>query len=264
MSADSNAAPQAPGGSPPTGPVSSAPSAAYLFGAVVVRLSDRMMLCKVPGMPTEGFTIPGTAWAEIVSKCTAPHFRTSAYLNVTSDDVHANEVQLSYHVLTDDAVGYGIIAAKEVSRRQGHAALDELAALFKKMFVESPAKLSPKTVDVFAKPARELLTRLSGVPAGGAPGEEKVRKVKLAVDEVKSMALDNVERVIQRGQHIDDIVQATDDLQFQAQGFQRSSRELSNQLWWNSMKGKLIMGGAAGLFILIVLFTFFGGNGDKK
>lgn len=135
-----------------------------------------------------------------------------------------------------------------------------------------------KTVDVFARPARDILVRLSRLDTslsptrGGntnapgslsAPTDAKVKQVKLAVDEVKNIALDNVERVIQRGQRIDDIVQATDDLQFQAQGFQRNSRDLRNQLWWNSMKGKLLIGGVAVIFILLVLFTFFGGNGKK-
>ncbi|KAK7194919.1 vesicle-associated membrane protein [Novymonas esmeraldas] len=236
-----------------------------LYGAVVVRLVDRVMLCKTPGVPTDGFTVPGTAWADLVSRCSAPHFRSSAFLNVTADRDPTQEVTLSYHIMTDDALGYGVIGATAVSRREGHAALDDLAALFKKMFVEPPSKLNPKLVDVFARPARELLVRhSSGGGAGAGDGaENKVRKVKLAVDEVKNMALDNVERVIQRGQRIDDIVHATDDLQFQAEGFQRSSRDLRNQLWWNSMKGRLVIAGAASFMLLLLYFTFFVGGGKK-
>lgn len=231
-----------------------------LYGAVVVRLVDRVMLCKTPGMPATGFTIPGTAWADLVSRCSAPHFRTSAFLNVTADRDPTHEVTLSYHLMTDDALGYGVIGARTVSRREGHAALDELAALFKKMFVEPPAKLNPKLVDVFARPARDLLVKQS---TGGDAGENKVKKVKLAVDEVKNMALDNVERVIQRGQRIDDIVQATDDLQFQAEGFQRNSRDLRHQLWWGSMKEKLMVAAAVVVMLLLLYFTFFVGNGSS-
>ncbi|GET88388.1 vesicule-associated membrane protein, putative [Leishmania tarentolae] len=233
-----------------------------LYGAVVVRLVDRVMLCKAPSVPTDGFTIPGTAWADLVSRCSAPHFRTSAFLNVTADKDPKQEVTLSYHLMTDDALGYGIISAKTVSRRDAHAALDELAALFKKMFVEPSSKLNPKLVDVFVRPARDLLMKHSSGAAAGS-GENKVTKVKLAVDEVKNMALDNVERVIQRGQRIDDIVQATDDLQFQAEGFQRSSRDLRNQLWWSSVKGRIMLAGAVGFMLLLFYFTFFAGNGSK-
>ncbi|KAG5502481.1 hypothetical protein JIQ42_05359 [Leishmania sp. Namibia] len=234
-----------------------------LYGAVVVRLVDRVMLCKTPTVPTDGFTIPGTAWADLVSRCSAPHFRTSAFLNVTADSDPTQEVTLSYHIMTDDALGYGIIGAKAVGRREGHAALDELAALFKKMFVEPPSKLNPKLVDVFVRPARDLLMKLSSGAVSDS-SDNKVKKVKLAVDEVKNLALDNVERVIQRGQRIDDILQATDDLQFQAEGFQRNSRDLRNQLWWSSIKGRIVVAGAIGFMLMLVYFTFFAGDGSKK
>lgn len=230
-----------------------------IYGAVVVRLVDRVMLSKTPGVPTDGFTIPNTAWADLVSRCSAPHFRTSAFLNVTADRDPTQEVSLSYHIMTDDALGYGVIGARSLSRREGHAALDELAALFKKMFVEPPMKLSPKLVDVFARPARDLLVKQSSGAPGDA-GENKIKKVKLAVDEVKNMALDNVERAIQRGQRIDDIVQATDDLQFQAEGFQRNSRDLRNQMWWNSMKGRVMICGVGVFMLLLIYFTFFMGR----
>ncbi|KAG5505780.1 hypothetical protein JKF63_05116 [Porcisia hertigi] len=236
-----------------------------LYGAVVVRIVDRMMLFKTPDLPTDGFTIPGTAWADLVCRCSAPHFRTSAFLNVTSDDNPTQEVTLSYHLMTDDALGYGIVGAKAVGRREGHAALDEMAALFRKMFVEPPSRLNPKLVSVFARPARDLLMKQSSSGAAAAGlADSKVQKVKLAVNEVKNMALDNVERVIQRGQRIDDIVQATDDLQFQAEGFQRSSRDLRNQLWWNSIKGWLMIAGAVAFMLLLLYFTFFVGKGSSK
>ncbi|RNF08501.1 vesicule-associated membrane protein [Trypanosoma rangeli] len=238
-----------------------------IYGGVVVRLSDRLMLCKAPGCPTNDFSIPGTVWAEVVSKCAAPNFRTSSFISLQSEDAAATAAttaegptQLSYHIMTDSELAFAILADKAVARRQGHAALDEAAKTFRKMFVESVSKLNTKMVDVFVKPYRDLLLRMSG----SEEPEDKVRKVKIAVAEVKDLALDNVERVIQRGQRIDDIVQSTEDLQFQAQGFQRSSRDLRQQLWWNSMKGKLIIGGVAVFFIVIVMFVFFTGNGNNN
>ncbi|RNE97547.1 vesicule-associated membrane protein [Trypanosoma conorhini] len=233
-----------------------------IYGGIVVRLSDRLMLCKAPGCPTSDFAIPGVVWAEVVSKCAAPNFRTTSFISLHSEGEEAataaGPAQLSYHIMTDSELAFAILADKAVTRRQGHAALDEVAKTFRKMFVENVSKLNTKMVDVFVKPYRDLLLRMS---ESGEP-EDKVRRVKLAVAEVKDLALDNVERVIQRGQRIDDIVQSTEDLQFQAQGFQRSSRDLRQQLWWNSIKGKLIIGGVAAFFIVIVMFVFFAGNGN--
>lgn len=241
-------------------------SNAKIYGGIVVRLSDRLMLCKAPGFPTDDFVIPGTVWADVVSKCAAPNYRTSSFISLRDDNDEAvmgaddsnaaGTVQLSYHIMTDNELAFAILADAAISRRQGHAVLDEVSKTFRKMFVESVAKLGAKTVDVFVKPYRDLLLRAA---EAGDP-EDKVRRVRLAVDEVRDMALDNVERVIQRGQRIDDIVQSTEDLQLQAQGFQRSSRELRQQLWWNSVKGKIIVGGAVAFFVILVMFVFFSGN----
>ncbi|KEG09914.1 vesicule-associated membrane protein [Trypanosoma grayi] len=244
-----------------------------IYGGVVVRLSDRLMLCKAPGCPTSDLAIPGTAWADVVSKCSAPNFRTTTLVTLNNSEAASLSIpaegaeaaaagpnQLSCHIMTDNDLAFAILADTAVGRRQGHAALDEAAKMFHKMFVESVSKLTPRAVDVFVKPYRDLLLRMSE----GDESEDKVRKLKKTVAEVKDIALDNVERVIQRGQRIDDIVQSTEDLQFQAQGFQRSSRDLRQQLWWNSVKGKLMIGGVAAFFILIVLFVFSSGDGQNK
>lgn len=238
-----------------------------IYGGVVVRLTDQLILCKAPGHPPDNFSIPGTVWAEVVSKCCAPNFRTSSFISFDSDAAAAvaskadgeNTAQLSYHIMTDNELGFAVLADKAATRRHCHAALDEVSRTFRKMFVESVSKLNTKSVDVFVKTYRDILLRMS--ESGDA--NDKVRKVKKAVDEVKGLALDNVEQVIQRGQLIENIVQSTEELQFQAQGFQRSSRDLRQQLWWNSIKGKLIFGGAAAFFIILVLFVFFSGNGGK-
>ncbi|ORC89543.1 vesicule-associated membrane protein [Trypanosoma theileri] len=240
-----------------------------MYGGVVVRLADRMLLCKAPGYPTQDISIPSTAWAELVSKCSVPNFRGSAFITVDNNsNSEASALstamdgppQLSYHILSDNELAFALLGGKDVSRRQGHAALDEVAKTFRKMFVENVSKLNPKSVDVFVKPYRDVMLRMSE----SGDSEDKVKRVKKAVEEVKDLALDNVERVIQRGQRIDDIVQTTEDLQFQAQGFQRSSRDLRQQLWWNSVRGKLIFGGVALFFIMVVFFVFFSGGKDNS
>ncbi|KAH9597734.1 Synaptobrevin [Trypanosoma melophagium] len=244
-----------------------------MYGGVVVRLADRMLLCKAPGYPTQDISIPATAWTELVSKCSVPNFRGSAFLTLDNNNINGaaalaaapgggmeGPVQLSYHILSDNELSFALLGGKDVSRRQGHAALDEVAKTFRKMFVENVSKLTTKSVDVFVKPYRDVMVRMSE----SGDSEDKVQRVKKAVAEVKDLALDNVERVIQRGQRIDDIVQTTEDLQFQAQGFQRSSRDLRQQLWWNSVKGKLMFGGVAAFFIVIVMFVFFSGGNTNN
>ncbi|KAG8342353.1 putative Synaptobrevin [Trypanosoma vivax] len=233
-----------------------------IYGGVVVRLSDRLILCKAPGLPASDFSISELVWADVVSKCSVPNVRTSSNVSIAQDESleGLGHPRVSYHIVSDSELAFAILADESVPMRRAHAALDDASKTFRKMFVENVSKLNIKTVDVFVKPYRDLLLRVS---ESEGP-DDKVQKVKMAVEEVRELALDNVERVIERGQRIEDIVRSTEDLQLQAQGFQRSSRDLRRQLWWNSMKGKMLIAGVAIFLIFLVVFAFSGGSSDNK
>lgn len=216
-----------------------------LFGAVVVRLHDKLLLHQ--SSCEDG--VPASAWGEIISRCSAQNFRTSFIADSSGK-------RFGFHISSDDELAYAILSDENTSKRAAHLALDDLMKLFKKMFVESPSKLASNSCTVFQQPLLLLLARHSGANANV---DEKVMQVKRTVEEVKGLALDNVERVLARGQQIEEIISATDDLQSQAQGFQRSSRALRNQMWWNNAKAKFFIALGVIFFLLIVYFIFCGG-----
>jgi vesicle-associated membrane protein 7 len=213
------------------------------LGTLVVRLSDKLLLFK----SQTDETVSPTIWGELITRCTAPNFRTSSFL---ADD----EKRFGFHILSDDEIAFTLLSDESTTRRSAHIALDDISKLFKKMFVESPSKLSSNACDVFQQPLLQLLARHAKPDT-----DEKVRQVKRTVEEVKGLALDNVEKVLARGQQIEEIISATDDLQSQAQGFQRNSRALRNQMWWNNAKTKIFIIGGVLAFLLIVYFIFCGG-----
>lgn len=224
-------------------------SATPLYAAVVTRVSDGAELCLAPGCKLpEGKNFPHPLLNDIVQQfCRVPDF-------CVSDSRSFDGETFTFHVMTDTDIGFVLLAGKSLSRVKGHEALQEISQLFHRMFVESPNRLTNESTLSFVRPAHELLVRLSASPLQDDSGLQKVKK---EIEEVKTIAIDNVNRAVQRGARLDDILEATDDLQYQAQGFHQNSRQVYNQLWWNSMKGKLLMGGVATAFILIILFTFF-------
>lgn len=158
--------------------------------------------------------------------------------------------------MSDDEVGFALVSDEATSRRAAHAALDEIGKLFHRMFVEPVVKLSNTSCDVFKLPLLQVMAKYA---EPNVLVDDKIKRVKQTVEEVKGLALDNVERVLQRGQQIDEIISATDDLQAQAQGFQRSSRALRQQMWWNDIRAKAAIGGGIAVFLLLVYFVFCGG-----
>ena len=61
----------------------------------------------------------------------------------------------------------------------------------------------------------------------------KVASVQRQVDAVRDVMVENIERVLERGERIELLVDKTDGLRDQAARFQASGRALRQKMWWN-------------------------------
>ncbi|PIN14861.1 Synaptobrevin/VAMP-like protein [Handroanthus impetiginosus] len=82
----------------------------------------------------------------------------------------------------------------------------------------------------------------------------KLSKLKAQITEVKGIMMDNIEKVLDRGEKIELLVDKTENLQFQADSFQRQGRQLRRKMWFQNLHTKLMVGG--GVLILIGLIWF--------
>lgn len=90
----------------------------------------------------------------------------------------------------------------------------------------------------------------------------KVASVQKKVDEVKGIMVENIERVLERGEKIELLVDKTDNLRFQADKFHKTGRALRTRMWWQNFKVQIIV-----LIIVILIgviifasVCFSGGN----
>ncbi|KAK9156773.1 hypothetical protein Scep_003347 [Stephania cephalantha] len=81
----------------------------------------------------------------------------------------------------------------------------------------------------------------------------KLSKLKAQITEVKGIMMDNIEKVLDRGERIELLVDKTENLQFQADSFQRHGRQLRRKMWLQNLKLKLMVGGAI-LALIIILW----------
>lgn len=87
----------------------------------------------------------------------------------------------------------------------------------------------------------------------------KLSKLKAQITEVKGIMMDNIEKVLDRGEKIELLVDKTENLQFQADSFQRQGRQLRRKMWFQNLQMKLMVGGAILVFIIIVWLFACGG-----
>ncbi|CAL0316453.1 unnamed protein product [Lupinus luteus] len=89
----------------------------------------------------------------------------------------------------------------------------------------------------------------------------KLSKLKAQITEVKGIMMDNIEKVLDRGEKIELLVDKTENLQFQADSFQRQGRQLRRKMWLQSLQMKLMVGG--GILILVIILWFITCGGFK-
>jgi vesicle-associated membrane protein 7 len=78
---------------------------------------------------------------------------------------------------------------------------------------------------------------------------DNIGGLKSQIDDVKDVMVQNIERVLERGEKIELLVDKTDRLNQQAFRFQSSSRELRRAMWWRKMRCYAIMG-VVGVLVL--------------
>ncbi|KAK1288864.1 hypothetical protein QJS10_CPB19g00408 [Acorus calamus] len=89
----------------------------------------------------------------------------------------------------------------------------------------------------------------------------KLSKLKAQITEVKGIMMDNIEKVLDRGERIELLVDKTESLQFQADSFQRQGRQLRRKMWLQNLKLKLMISG--GVFALILILWLMVCKGFK-
>uniref|UniRef100_A0A2P2JY31 Vesicle-associated membrane protein 722 n=1 Tax=Rhizophora mucronata TaxID=61149 RepID=A0A2P2JY31_RHIMU len=80
-------------------------------------------------------------------------------------------------------------------------------------------------------------------------------KVKAQVSEVKSVMMENIEKVLDRGEKIELLVDKTDNLRSQAQDFRQQGTQMRRKMWFQNMKIKLIVLGIIIALILIIILS---------
>ena len=87
---------------------------------------------------------------------------------------------------------------------------------------------------------------------------DRVHRVQGEIDEVRTVMVENIERVLQRGEKIELLVDKTENLNQQAFRFKRQSTVLRRTMWCKNVKLWLLLAGAVALIILFVAMGICG------
>jgi vesicle-associated membrane protein 7 len=145
---------------------------------------------------------------------------------------------------------YLVVAKADLGRRVPFGFLVEI----KKRFL---ASYNPDHTDFSALPAygaaaynaqlKSLMVEYGTTKSGQ---EDAFKNVQGEIDNVRGIMTENIERVLERGERLDLLVDKTDRLGGSARDFRVRSRGLKRRMWWKNMKLMVML-------VVVVIFLLY-------
>mmetsp|Transcript_35574 Transcript_35574/g.42843 ORF Transcript_35574/g.42843 Transcript_35574/m.42843 type:complete len:253 (-) Transcript_35574:708-1466(-) len=165
----------------------------------------------------------------------------------------------TFNYLVDSGYTFLVVADGDVGRQLPFSFLARVAEDFNR-------KYGPRALDAMANSLdREYGPALKEHMAFCTEHPEEMNKVAMVqkqVQEVKNIMMDNIEKVLDRGEKIELLVDKTEELRFKADNFHKTGKQLRRKMWWNNLKMKMafIFVVLAVIFIIFCSVCFSGGN----
>lgn len=169
----------------------------------------------------------------------------------------------TFNFLKSNGYTFLCVADETYGREIPYACLQRIADEFMPKYGEKAKGLAAHSLDkVFGPRLKEHLEYCTT----HAEEISKTAAVLKQVNDVKGIMVENIEKVLARGEKIEVLVEKTDDLRVQAQRFQKEGRNLRNKFWWQNLRMKIVLALVVVLLavIIFVLVCFSGGNSCIK
>ncbi|KAF2304628.1 hypothetical protein P3X46_019985 [Hevea brasiliensis] len=159
----------------------------------------------------------------------------------------------TFNYLVDNGYTYCVVADESAGRQVPMAFLERVREDFMTKYGSGKASTAPaKSLDKeFGPKLKENMQYCADHP------EEisKLAKVQAQVSEVKGVMMENIEKVLDRGEKIELLVDKTQNLHQQAQDFRSTGTKIRRKMWLQNMKIKLIVLGILIALILIIVLS---------
>ncbi|KAE8715061.1 VAMP722 protein [Hibiscus syriacus] len=159
----------------------------------------------------------------------------------------------TFNYLVDNGYTYCVVADESAGRQVPVAFLERIKDDFVSKYGSGKAASAPANSlsKEFGPKLKEHMQYCVEHP------EEisKLAKVKAQVSEVKGVMMENIEKVLDRGEKIELLVDKTENLHHQAQDFRNTGTKIRRKMWLQNMKIKLIVLGILIALTLIIVLS---------
>ncbi|KAL6192260.1 hypothetical protein ACLB2K_038645 [Fragaria x ananassa] len=163
----------------------------------------------------------------------------------------------TFNYLVENGFTYCVVAAESAGRQVPIAYLERIKDDFNKRY--AGGKAGTATANGLNREFGPKLKEHMKYCVEHPEEINKLAKVKAQVSEVKGVMMENIEKVLDRGEKIELLVDKTDNLRSQAQDFKQQGTKMRRKMWFQNMKMKLIVAGIVVALGLILFLSICGG-----
>ncbi|PSR89699.1 Vesicle-associated membrane protein [Actinidia chinensis var. chinensis] len=164
----------------------------------------------------------------------------------------------TFNYLVEDGFTYCVVAAESAGRQIPMAFLDRIKEDFTKRY--GGGQVATAAANSLNREFGPKLKEQMQYCVDHPEEISKLAKVKAQVSEVKGVMMENIEKVLDRGEKIELLVDKTDNLRSQAQDFRTQGTQIRRKMWFQNMKIKLIVLAILLAIIMIIVLSICGGG----
>ena len=161
-----------------------------------------------------------------------------------------------FHYLVRDGVTHLCMTEASAGKRLPFDFLEEVANRFARTFSEDARRnaIAFELNGEFAPVLRDLMEYFAT-----SPSADKIGQVQHKIEENKSVMRENIDKILERGEKIELLVQKTDELGHQAFKFEKEARTLKRAMIWKRVRLYLVISFVVAVLVVIAAMLACGG-----
>ncbi|GFO41821.1 vesicle-associated membrane protein [Plakobranchus ocellatus] len=157
-----------------------------------------------------------------------------------------------FHCLIENGLLFVCATDSGVKKQQPYGFLAEIKRRFQSGQLASRA-ITAGPGDLDGEFDFVLSQQMQKFSQPGAGSSGALSAVQAQVEEVKGVMSQNIERVLQRGDKLEDLMDKAEDLEAGAATFQKTSKKIRKRYWWRNTKMTIIL--VCVVVVLIIVIT---------
>ena len=162
-----------------------------------------------------------------------------------------------FHYLVRDGVTHLCMTEASAGKRLPFDFLEEVANRFAHTFSEDARRnaIAFELNGEFAPVLKDLMQYF----ATAGSGADKISQVQHKIEENKNVMRENIDKILERGEKIELLVQKTDELGHQAFKFEKEARTLKRAMIWKRVRLYLVISFVVAVLVVIAAMFACGG-----